>query len=63
MNRCANINCDNVAVDSPNRVCVTVDGDFACDEHCKAEYVKQRDHFLAVTAQSEKLTADYLMGR
>ena len=62
MSRCVNNKCDKIAVDSLNRMCVTADGDFACDEQCKSEYEKQRDYFFSVTCQSEALTTNYLMG-
>lgn len=31
-------------------VVVSLDGDFACCENCKSEFVKQRDHFFNILA-------------
>ena len=59
---CANENCNNNALDSMDRIVVSIDGDFVCNQKCKEEYEKQRDYFFNVIIHSEKLTKKYLLG-
>jgi len=62
MGRCVNEKCKEDPFDKPNAIVVSIDGDFACDEKCKAEYEKQKKHFFDVTCHSEELTRKYLLG-
>ena len=63
MIRCVNENCKKDALASPSRVCVTVDGDFACSPVCAKEYERQREHFFAHIAPSDERTEAWLLGR
>jgi len=60
---CINENCNNNPLDSPDAICVSCDGDFVCNEHCKMQYEMQRDRFFNVICQSEELTEEWLLGR
>jgi len=60
---CVNEKCGKNPLNSPNAICVNIDGDFACDEKCKAEYEKQKAYFFSTIVHSEKRTEDYLLGR
>ena len=44
---CANENCREDPMNKQSAICVTCDGDFVCNEYCKAEWEKQRDSFFA----------------
>ncbi len=46
MSRCSNSKCNKNPLNSSERICVTCDGDFVCNEECKIEYIKQRDMFF-----------------
>jgi len=59
---CSNRNCDKNPLNMMDAICVSIDGDFVCDEHCKREFEKQRDHFFGVICQSEETTQQWLMG-
>ena len=47
MPSCVNDNCSEDPFKKDTAICVTSDGDFACDEHCKVEFEKQREEFFA----------------
>lgn len=59
---CANENCTKRAIDSPNAICVNVDGDFVCDEDCEKAYKHQKHKFFSETVHSEEATLKYLKG-
>ena len=46
MSKCANNKCNKDPLNSIYSICVTIDGDFVCDEHCKKEYEKQKNDFF-----------------
>lgn len=60
MIRCVNDDCGKNPLDNPNHVVVNTDGDMACDEHCKREYEKQRDHFFNVIIHDDAKFAAYM---
>ena len=60
--KCVNNTCTNNPDNSINSICVNIDGDFACNNHCKVEYEKQRDHFFNNICISSKATAKWLLG-
>lgn len=43
-------------------VLLNIDGDFACNKKCEAEYKKDRDHFLNVTIHDDTLYDNWLYG-
>jgi hypothetical protein len=63
MMRCSNENCTKDPLESLWYIVVSIDGDSVCDEQCRKEYEKQKEYFLNVTVQSEKLTTEYLTGK
>lgn len=63
MSGCVNENCDKDPDASINCVVVTIDGDLACDEECKREYEKQRDHFFNHTIHSDAAMTDWWKGK
>lgn len=60
MIRCVNENCGKNPMDSLAHVVVNCDGDMACDEHCRAEYEKQRDKFFNETIHDDDKFAEYM---
>ena len=42
-------------------ICITIDGDFVCDEECKKGWEKERDHFFNVTIHDDNLFADWMI--
>lgn len=60
MIRCANDDCGKNPLDSPGHVIVNADGDMACDEHCLAEYEKQREKFFGETIHDDAKFAAYM---
>jgi len=45
-----------------NKILISADGDFVCDEVCKAGYEKQKDDFFNRICHSEELTERWLLG-
>ena len=43
-------------------VLITIDGDFVCNNKCKEEYEKAREHFLNVTIHDDTLYNEWLNG-
>ena len=46
MSKCVNENCNKDPMDSMYAICVNIDGDFACNQHCADEYNKQKKEFF-----------------
>jgi hypothetical protein len=57
---CVNEKCNENPLNSLWRVVVNVDGDMACCPECAENYRKQRDQFLNVTIQDDKLFEQWL---
>lgn len=59
--KCSNSKCDKDPLHSVSAVCITLDGDYACDNKCEAAFIAQRDHFLDNIVHSECATMNWLM--
>jgi len=58
---CVNEKC-NKHWDTPEKVLVTIDGDFACCSACAKEWEQQRDHFMNNILPDDKLYQQWLEG-
>lgn len=50
---CLNDLCDKDPLRSPDAICVTIDGDFVCSQHCKKEHEKQKATFFSETIHDD----------
>ena len=61
MSSCVNEKCDN-HWDTLEKVCVNIDGDFACCPKCAEEYRKQRDYFFTVVIHDDDKYNQWMEG-
>lgn len=60
---CMNNDCNKNPLDSFHPILISCEGDFVCNEHCKQEYEKQKNHFFNDVVHSEELTKNWLLGK
>lgn len=48
--------------DTPNRVLLNTNGDFACSEECAIEYRKRRDYFFNVVVHDDAVMSRWWRG-
>jgi hypothetical protein len=63
MARCVNSKCNKDPMKSTNAVLVSTDGDFACCEECKKEFLKEMDFMCKNVFPDPKKTEQYLLGK
>lgn len=63
MIKCVNEKCLNNPIDSLHCKVVSIDGDLACNEECKREYEKQKDHFFNVILPNDKKYDLWIRGK